>query len=111
VTIEEGTELWLTQRSEEKMFAGLDRMVAGLVDRLDSRPPIAILHSDCAARGRMSFNQIGKTEIISRMQTPLCRDAKVPWLGLYGYGELTQLGGRNMFHNQTTSLYVLTRSL
>lgn len=110
VVIEEGTELRLTQRAEDKMFSGLDRMVSKLVGRLESRPPLAILHSDCAARGRMSFNQIGKTEIISRMQTPLCKDLKVPWLGLYGYGEFTQLGGRNVFHNQTTSLYVLTRS-
>lgn len=109
IGIEEGTELWLTQRAEDKMFSGLDRMVAGMVDRLEGNSPLAILHSDCAARGRMSFNEIGKTEIISRMQTPLCQDAKVPWLGLYGYGEFTQLGGKNVFHNQTTSLYVLTR--
>lgn len=110
VTIEEGTKLWLAQREEEKMFSGLDRMVSKLVDRLDGRPPVAIYHSDCAARGRMSFNEINKTEIISRMQTPLCNGANVPWLGLYGYGEFTLLGGKNVFHNQTTSLYVLTRT-
>lgn len=110
IMIEEGTKLWLSQRAEGKMFDGLDRMVSGLIDRMEGRPPLAILHSDCAARGRMSFNQISKAEIISRMQTPLCKGANVPWLGLYGYGELTQLGGRNLFHNQTTSLYVLTRS-
>jgi hypothetical protein len=110
VTIEEGTKLWLAQRAEGKMFDGLDRMVSDLVGRLDGRPPLAILHSDCAARGRMSFNQIDKAEIIARMQEPLCRGSKVPWLGLYGYGELTRLGGRNFFHNQTTSIYVLTRS-
>lgn len=110
VVIEEGTKLWLSKREEGKMFAGLDLMVARLVDRLEGCPPVAVFHSDCAARGRMTFDQIGKTEIISRMQTPLCKGRKVPWLGLYGYGELTQLGGRNMFHNQTSSLYVLTRS-
>ncbi len=110
VTIEEGTQMWLTQRAEEKMFDGLDHMLSGLVDRLEESPPVAVLHSDCAARGRMSFDQIGKSEIISRMQAPLCAESSVPWLGLYGYGEFTQLGGRNRFHNQTTSLYVLTRS-
>ena len=110
VEIAEGTELYLSQRDEEKMFSGLDRMVAGLADRLDDRSPEAIFHSDCAARGRMSFNEINKQEIISRMQTPLCKGENVPWLGLYGYGELTSLGGRTQFHNQTTSLYVLTRA-
>ncbi len=110
VTIKEGTEMWLAQREEEKMFAGLDRMVSNLVERLEGQPPVAIFQSDCAARGRMSFNEINKTEIISRMQKPLCKGANVPWLGLYGYGEFTMLGGKNVFHNQTTSLYVLTRT-
>lgn len=110
VTIGEGTKLWLSHREEEKMFDGLDRMISKLVDRLEGRPPVAIFHSDCAARGRMSFDQISKSEIISKMQAPLCKDAKVPWLGLYGYGEFALLGGKNVFHNQTTSLYVLTRS-
>jgi hypothetical protein len=110
VTIAGGTKLWLSHREEEKMFDGLDRMIAKLVERLAGRQPVAVFHSDCAARGRMSFNQINKTEIISRMQAPLCKNADVPWLGLYGYGEFTLLGGRNVFHNQTSSLYVLTRS-
>lgn len=110
VTIEEGTQLWLSHRQEKKMFDGLEQMISKLVDRLEGRAPLAVFHSDCAARGRMSFNQINKTEIISRMQTPLCNGMHVPWLGLYGYGEFTLLGGKNEFHNQTTSLYVLTRS-
>jgi small ligand-binding sensory domain FIST len=33
----------------------------------------------------------------------------VPWLGMYGFGEFTQLAGRNFFHNYTTSIYCLTR--
>jgi hypothetical protein len=110
VTIAEGTNLWLSHREEEKMFDGLDRMISKLVHRLEGHPPVAVFHSDCAARGRMSFNQIDKSEIITRMQAPFCSGANLPWLGLYGYGEFTLLGGRNVFHNQTTSLYVLTRS-
>jgi hypothetical protein len=110
VTIAEGTKLWLSHREEKKMFDGLDLMVSRLEEQLEGRSPVAVFHADCAARGRMSFDQINKTEIISRMQTPLCDGAHVPWLGLYGYGEFTRLGGKNVFHNQTTSLFVLTRS-
>lgn len=109
VTIEEGTMLWLTQRDEGRMFDGLDRMMDDVVRRLGGRKPVAVFHTDCAARGRMSFNLIEKDEIISRMQRPLMGDAAVPWLGLYGFGELTMLGGRNRFHNQTTSVYALVR--
>lgn len=109
VTIEEGTMLWLTQRDETRMFDGLDRMIAGVLRRLAGRKPVAVFHTDCAARGRMSFNLIEKDEIIARMQNPLIGKDAVPWLGLYGFGELAMLGGRNRFHNQTTSVYVLVR--
>jgi hypothetical protein len=110
VIVEPGTRLWLSQRTEDKMFQGLDRMTSGLIERLKGRKPAAIFHSDCAARGRMSFNQILKNEIITRMQDVFCRQEAVPWLGLYGYGELAQLGGKNCFHNQTTSLFAFTRT-
>jgi hypothetical protein len=44
------------------------------------------------------------------MQRALYGDTCGPWLGMYGFGEITILGGRNEFHNYTTSLYVLTRT-
>lgn len=109
VDIPEGTRLWLTQRDESLMFSGLKTMTEDLVRRTGGQPPVAVFHSDCAARGRMSFDQIQKGEIIHAMQAPLARAGAPPWLGLYGYGELTPLGGTSYFHNQTTSLYVLTR--
>jgi small ligand-binding sensory domain FIST len=104
-----GTKLWLFQRDEELIFAGLDSMVARLVKRLNGRKPLAVFHTDCAARGRLMFNRILKDEIVLRMQHPLCRDGDVPWLGLYGFGEITRLGGRSRLHAQTTSLYVIVK--
>ena len=110
VIIKPGTILSLSQRAEEKMFQGLDQMTANLIQRTNGKKPVVVFHSDCAARGRMSFNQILKNEIITRMQDVVCRHEEVPWLGLYGYGELAQLGGRNCFHNQTTSLFAFIRT-
>ena len=104
-----GTRLWLMQRDEQRMFDGVDRMVAGVKQKLDSATPVAVFHTDCAPRGRLMFNQILKDEIITRMQYPICEGSTIPWLGIYGFGEFTPLGGRNRFHTQTSSLYALVR--
>ncbi len=104
-----GTKLWLTERDEEQIFHGLDRMVGQLDDRIAGRTPLAVFHTDCLARGRALFNRVLKEEIVGHMQYPLCKDEAVPWLGMYGFGEFARIGGRNRFHNYTTSLYPIMR--
>jgi hypothetical protein len=105
----EGTSLWLARRDEKGIFAGLDRMVERVVRRCGGRRPVAVLHADCNNRGRQLFNRVLKEEIVSRMQGPLCGGDGVPWLGMYGGGELAPLGGRNRIHAFTSALYVLLR--
>lgn len=105
----EGTELWITERNEQLIFEGLDRMMAQLKKRIGDKEVVAVFHTDCAARGRAMFNKILKEEIINKMQYPLVGDAQKPWLGMYGFGEFTLLNGKNYFHNYTTSLYALVR--
>jgi hypothetical protein len=104
-----GTKICLAVRDEERMFADLDKMVAQLIERCQGRTPYAVFHADCAARGRWSLNRVLKDEIVQRMQYPLIQDQNVPWLGLYGFGEFSQLGGRNRFHMFTTSLFVILK--
>lgn len=105
----EGTDLWVTQRDEELIFNGLERMMGKMKDQIGERKLAAVFHTDCAARGRALFNKVLKDEIIARMQTPLVQSENIPWLGMYGFGEFTQLNGKNYFHNYTTSLYALVR--
>ena len=107
--IPEGTKLQFAVRDEARMFEDLDKMVEQVVERCQGRKPYAVFHGDCAARGRLSFNRVLKDEIISRMQYPLIQDEVIPWLGLYGFGEYAQLGGRNRFHQMTTSLSVILK--
>jgi len=104
-----GTVLSPMQRDEELIFSGTDAMVAGLASQLEGRRPIAVFHTDCGARGKLMFNKILKDEIIMKLQFPLTGGDPVPWLGLYGFGEFTPVGGVNHFHTQTSSLYVLLR--
>jgi hypothetical protein len=44
------------------------------------------------------------------MHTAFSRGGVIPsWLGNYGFGEYTKLGGKNAYHNYSTALLVLYR--
>ncbi len=107
--IPEGTKLWLIRRNDKKLLEEVDRMMVQILERCAGRKPLAVFHADCAARGKLLFNRVIKDEIVSRIQYPLCKDDKLPWLGMYGGAEFTPLGGRNELQAYTTSLYVLVK--
>ncbi|MCK4466394.1 MAG: FIST C-terminal domain-containing protein, partial [Bacteroidales bacterium] len=109
VAWQEGTKIWLTERDEKGIFDGVDRIVKQVLNRLDGQKPVAVFHTDCATRGRKSFNQILKEEIINRLQYPICGDDNIPWLGSYGYAEFAMLGGLNRIHQFTSALFVIFR--
>lgn len=109
VNCEEGTQLWLTQRDEDRIFDGVEQMLGRVLERINPKQIAAVFHTDCAARGRALFDRIAKEEIIEKIQSPFNQHNTAPWLGMYGFGEFTQLMGKNLFHNYTTSLYVLYR--
>jgi hypothetical protein len=108
-TVATGTKLQLMQRDEERIFAGVDWMMRRLETMVDGREILAVFHSDCLARGRLTFDRVSKDEIIGKLQKPLIGDREVPWLGLYGYGEYCPLAGRNTLHTYTTSLFPVVR--
>jgi hypothetical protein len=105
-----GTRLSLMRRDEERIFRNLDVTMGQLITRTGGLRPVAVFQTDCGARGRLMLDRVSKDEIVANMQRPLFGDTCGPWLGMYGFGELTILGGRNLFHNYTTSLYVFTRA-
>jgi hypothetical protein len=108
-TVASGTRLQLMQRDEDRIFAGVDWMLGRLEAMVDGREILAVFHSDCLARGRLTFDRVLKDEIIGKLQKPLIGDREVPWLGLYGYGEYCPLAGRNTLHTYTTSLFPVVR--
>jgi len=109
VDVAVGTKLTLMERDETLIFNGLEGLIGRLREKTGERTPVAVLHTDCAARGRFLFGRVMKDEIVARMQHPLTGGEPVPWLGMYGFGEFTELAGENEFHNYTTSLYCLLR--
>lgn len=107
---QEGTQLWLTVRDEERIFTEMDRMVKKMIDRAQGKKPIAVFHADCLARGRYLTNRVLKEELVHQMQTPFYDDGICPpWLGMYGFGEFARLNDKNTYHNYTTALYVIYR--
>jgi small ligand-binding sensory domain FIST len=85
-------------------------MVQKLTKRIEGKEVVAVFHADCLARGRFLFNRILKEELVNRMQYPFMKDGECPpWLGMYGFGEIARLGGKNTYHNYTTALYVIYR--
>ncbi len=102
-------EVWLTRRNENKILDGVERLMVQILDRIEGRKPVAVFHADCAARGKLLFNQIIKEEIISKLQYPLCKGENIPWFGMYGGAEYTPLAGKNRIQTFTTSLYVIVK--
>ncbi|MDR2757526.1 MAG: hypothetical protein LBC20_17690 [Planctomycetaceae bacterium] len=110
VTCQEGLELWLTLRDENLIFSEQQRSLEYLRENIGNGKPVAVFQTDCLARGRFLFNRVVKDEIISMMHNALMVDGVVPpWLGNYGFGEYTRLGGKNAYHNYSTALLVLYR--
>lgn len=108
--IKKGTELFLAKRDEELLFEGVDQMAQRIADHLKHKKTVAIFHADCLLRGRSSMNSILKNEIIHRMQSPICGNQKIPWLGFYSGGEFAMIGGKNWMNTYTTSISVLYRN-
>ena len=109
-----GKRLWLLERDEQGIFDSVDAIANRVTERLAGRKPVAIFHADCAARGKASFNRILKEEVIDRLQGPICSipdlpglKKNIPWLGMYGDGELAPLLGHNMAHTFTSSVQVI----
>ncbi|MSR39699.1 MAG: hypothetical protein EXS02_12790 [Planctomycetes bacterium] len=111
VTCPAGTKLSLMHRDEARIFRNLDVMMRQILAACGTKKIVAVFHADCGARGRLTLDRVTKEEIVRAMQKPLAVNGKVSaWLGMYGFGEFARLGGRNQFHNYTTSLYVITRA-
>jgi 2,4-dienoyl-CoA reductase-like NADH-dependent reductase (Old Yellow Enzyme family) len=109
-----GKKLRLLERDEQGIFDSVDAIGQRITARLAGRKPVAVFHADCAARGKASFNRILKEEVIDRLQGPICSvpdlpgiKKNIPWLGMYGDGELAPLLGHNMAHTFTSSVQVI----
>lgn len=105
-----GTKLRLAIRDEALIFSEMRRILDEMRAQADGEF-VAVLQSDCIARGRFSLDAVSKDELIGMMQDTLVKDdgSKAAWLGMYGFGEFLPLHGRNYWHTYTTSLMAIYR--
>jgi len=105
-----GQKLWLTMRDENLIFSEQTRSLDFIKKSIGMHDIVAIFQTDCLARGRLLFNKVVKDELIALLHSELSNDGVVPpWIGMYGFGEFTRLGGKNEYHNYSTALLVLYR--
>ena len=100
-----GAKIQMGRRDPDKISMNAGKMAERIKSLLGDRKPIAVLHFDCAARGKLCFGNEAKEKGIDVIQDVLGKD--IPWLGLYSYGEIGPISGKNYFHNGTVSLCVL----
>jgi hypothetical protein len=101
----EGTKLQVVRRDADKTSLGAKALAERIKSALGGRAPLAMLHIDCAARGKMFFGEEAKEKGIDVMQDVLGK--RVPWLGVYTCGEIAPIKSVNYLHNQTVVLCAL----
>ena len=100
-----GSIIQMGRKDPDKTSHNARKMAERVRSKLGDRKPIAVLHFDCAARGRLCFGADAKEKGIDVIQNVFDKD--IPWLGLYSYGEIGPISGSNFFHNFTASLCFL----
>jgi hypothetical protein len=100
-----GSKIQLGRRDPDKISLNAKKMAERIMVKLGNKKPIAVFHFDCAARGKLCFGAEAKEKGIDVIQNVFDKD--IPWLGLYSYGEIGPIGGKNHFHNFTASLCVM----
>ncbi len=103
--IQTGTEVWMVRRDEEKIEAGINHIAQKISTQLGGHTPKFVVQWECAGRGSAIFRDHQKQALLATLQHAI--GTTVPWIGLYPYGEIGPLNGRNCFHNYTAIVAAL----
>lgn len=105
VPIPTGTRAYVCVRTKTGVFDRALAMGRRMADALRGKKPLLALSFECAGRpGPFLGPEMANREIVEIQS--LIGD-RIPWLGLYAWGEICPLGGRSEFHNYTLPLCVL----
>jgi hypothetical protein len=89
----------MSRRDHEKISAGIERIGEEIRSRLGNNAPKMVFQFDCVGRGKVVFRDQQKNQILEKLQQKI--GPTVPWIGLYTYGEIAPIGGKDYFHNYT----------
>ncbi len=107
--IPEGSRVVFHRRTFEAVIDRAARMGERLGQRIGDRSPYFALSFECGARSSPFLGHPGALDELCRVQAAIgaASGAEIPWLGMYAWGEIAPLGGRNYFHNYTFPVCVL----
>jgi len=101
-----GTRIWLARRDPSSISEDIEVLADSLARGLEGRVPRALLHFDCAGRGRVMFSQDQLLRNLNRLHQAI--PATPPWAGFYSYGELAPHGQGNGYNNYSAVLASLS---
>lgn len=99
-----GTEFTLMRRDPETIISNMERIAKKIKEKLGKKKPKAVLHFDCAGRGKILFGRNAAREV-EVVQNVFGED--IPWLGFYCYGEIAPIQKMNYYHNYTAVISIL----
>ena len=105
--IPEGTRVVFHRRTFEAVMKRATRMGERLGQRIGDRPPHFALSFECGARSSPFLGNQHALDELCSVQAAVETAAGIPWLGMYAWGEIAPLAGRNYFHNYTFPVCVL----
>lgn len=103
--VDAGVPVTLLRRDLARLTAANQRMLGVLAEQMGEREPQVVFHIDCAGRGKAFLSEAQKEELIGGLFEHFGAD--VPWLGVYGFGEIAPVNGVNAYHNYTAVIAVL----
>jgi hypothetical protein len=104
--VPEGTSVWLSSRSKEKISTGFDRMAQQIKEQLGGEKPKLVFQFECGTRGKMMFREQEKLQVLKRFRQSLDQDA--PWVGFYTVGEIGPVEEHNLRHLYTSVVLALS---
>ncbi len=103
--IEEGSDFWITRRDTKKMHQAAEATADQINRQLNGRQPKFVFHIECDGRGKMIMPEKEKQNMVLALQEKIGQS--IPWIGLYSYGEICPVNGKNRLHSFTGVLSVV----
>ena len=100
-----GSTVHICHRTVEAVYDRGLKMGDRMKKKLEGKTPIIALAFECGARPRPFLGDEKALEEVCHIQKTI--GSKIPWLGMYPWGEIAPKGGRSVFSNFQFPLLVL----
>lgn len=100
-----GTKIHICRRDPETIITRTQEIADSLNKRHPGTRPSFVMHFNCMGRGKTQLGYETALRELHANQDAFDKDT--PWFGLYTYGEIAPVSGKNYFHNWTSVLFAV----